>query len=215
MQVSLDGPPEIHDRIRGEGAFEKAVRGIDNLKRKGIRVLVSFTAMKENYRSFGKMTRICRAHEVDKHWWDRVVTDDPTLFLTTEEFRSISNTAAGLAHKYSFISNSRSLQWIPEGTCNYECSAGKRLLIILANGDMMACRRLPLVIGNIREQMEEGRNLSEMIDKNPVMKKLAAPVYPEKCMKCRYYFLCRAGGRCVTYAQTGKLDAADVNCYIE
>lgn len=30
VQVSLDGPRDIHDRIRGEGSFELALRGIDH-----------------------------------------------------------------------------------------------------------------------------------------------------------------------------------------
>lgn len=210
VQISLDGPQRIHDRIRGEGSFERALCGIDHLKRHKVRVLVSFTAMKDNYDSFEELAGVCRKHHVDKLWWDRVVTDDPTLYLTTEEFKALSEKAARLARRFRFISNDRALQWIPGGTCGYECSAGRRLLIALPNGDLMACRRLPFVIGNVGDS--EG--LAEIVDKNPVMQMLAKPVLTEKCVRCKHYFKCKAGSRCVTYAQTGRLDVPDVNCYL-
>ena len=210
VQVSLDGPEEIHDRIRGAGSFARAVEGIDLLKKYGIRVLVSFTAMKENIASFKKLADVCKKHRVDKLWWDRVVTDDASLYLTTEEFQSLVQKASRLAKRYPFVSNSRALEWIPGGDCSYTCSAGKRLLIILPNGDLMACRRLPFVIGNI----DDRDTLAEIVDDHPLMKKLAAPVFPEKCVRCRHFVRCGGGSRCVTYAQTGSLEEGDVNCWI-
>lgn len=210
VQVSLDGSEKVHDRIRGEGSFKKALKGIDHLKTQGIKVLVSFTVMQENYREFRKVAAVCASHKVDKLWWDRVVTDDAAQYITTDQFKEISKTAAGLAKRYPFISNTRALQWIPEGGCGYECSAGKRLLIILANGDMMACRRLPFVIGNIGQVPR----LQPMLKSNDIMKKLAAPVFPKGCKECPHFYKCAGGARCVTYAQTGLLNVRDVNCYL-
>ena len=210
VQVSLDGSEKVHDLIRGAGNFQKALRGIDHLKEAGIKVLVSFTVMQQNYREMKTVAAVCAGHLVDKLWWDRVVTDDATQYLTTEQFRSTSLQAARLAKRYSFISNTRALEWIPEGGCGYECSAGKRLLILLANGDMMACRRLPFVIGNIREVSQ----LQTFLEENEFMKKLAAPSFPEGCTNCRFFYKCGGGARCVTYAQTGRLDQKDVNCYL-
>ena len=210
VQVSLDGSEKVHDAIRGEGSFKRSLSGIDCLKKHGIRVLVSFTVMQENYKDFKKVAVVCARHKVDKLWWDRVVTDDPEQYVTTSQFKEISKVAAGLARRHSFISNSRALQWIPEGSCSYECSAGKRLLIILANGDMMACRRLPFVIGNIAEVSD----LKTWLKSNEIMKKLAAPAFPKDCVQCPHFYKCAGGARCVTYAQTGRLDVRDVNCYV-
>ena len=210
VQVSLDGSIKVHDAIRGAGSFDKALRGIDFLKAHGVKVLVSFTVMQGNYREFKKVAAVCAAHKVDKLWWDRVVTDDATQYVTTTQFKEMSVSAAALAGRYPFISNSRALQWIPDDSCGYECSAGKRLLIILANGDMMPCRRLPFVIGNIAEVSA----LKPMLESNEIMKKLAAPAFPKGCAQCPHFYKCAGGARCVTYAQTGKLDVKDVNCYL-
>ncbi|MCQ2518484.1 MAG: radical SAM protein [Lachnospiraceae bacterium] len=209
VQVSLDGPSETHDAIRGKGQFEKALKGIDSLKRYGIKVLVSFTAMKENYESFSLLAEVCKEHFVDKLWWDRVVTDDANIFLTTKEFKTISKTASKLKSKYSFISNDRALQGLPDKTCGYSCSAGHRLLIVLANGDMMACRRLPFIIGNILTD----EDIEKTVRLSPIMNKLSIPDIPSDCKKCPHALVCMGGAKCVTYAQTGKLGIKDINCY--
>ncbi|MCR5743961.1 MAG: radical SAM protein [Lachnospiraceae bacterium] len=210
VQISLDGPQKVHDLIRGEGNFQRAVAGIDHLKSAGVRVLVSFTIMKQNCETFREVARVCAKHHVDKLWWDRVVTDDESQYLTTEEFRKASETASRLSKKYDFINNGRALQWIPEDNCGYECSAGKRLLIILANGDMMACRRLPFVIGNIYRVDD----LDSFLEENETMKMLRKPRFPKECVGCKYFYKCGGGSLCVTYAQTGKLGIRDVNCYL-
>jgi len=210
VQISLDGDEKVHDAIRGAGNFSKALTGIDNLKREGVRVLVSFTVMQSNCGVFKKVAQVCAKHHVDKLWWDRVVTDDATQYVSTEQFKAMSEGAARLAKRYTFISNSRALQWMPSGGCGYECSAGKRLLIILANGDMMPCRRLPFVIGNIRDV----GSLGEFLENNETMNMLARPRFPKECVSCKYFYKCGGGSLCVTYAQTGKLNIRDVNCYM-
>ena len=74
----------------------------------------------------------------------------------------------------------------------------------------MPCRRLPFVIGNLAEG-----ELSDLIAESAIMKALADPAPPEGCEKCRYLERCHGGAKCVTYAQTGKLNARDVNCWIK
>jgi len=49
IQISLDGScAKTHDRIRGRGNFEKAIRGIRILVRHGIDVKVMFTLQRCN-----------------------------------------------------------------------------------------------------------------------------------------------------------------------
>lgn len=217
VQVSLDGSEQYHDQIRGKGNYQKTFQGVDLLKRHGVKVLVSFTAQKSNYRTFLALARACAAHRVDKLWWDRVVTQTPeekdTLALTTGQFRFLVRMTNILALYYRktgklLISNSRALQnpWGVQG-CDYLCSAGKNLLIILANGDLMPCRRLPFVIGNVKDAPIE-----ETVQNSTLMKELAIPRYPKGCVKCKKFDSCRGGARCVTYGQTRDLHRKDVNC---
>lgn len=49
LQISLDGStPDVHDRVRGEGSFEKTVRGLDCLADEGIYPNIAVTVMKGN-----------------------------------------------------------------------------------------------------------------------------------------------------------------------
>ena len=211
VQVSIDGTKDIHDKIRSEGSFDKAFEGIDELKKAGVKVLVSFTAMKFNFRSFESVAAECKKHNVDKLWWDRVVSDDVNVYLTSAEFKEMSQKAVKCKKKYPFVSNDRALQGLLNNECGYECSVGKRLLIVLANGDMMACRRLPFVIGNIFEE----DNLDALLLKSDVLKKLRHIPIPQECIGCRFSAKCAGGAKCVTYAETGRLDCKDVNCYLK
>lgn len=49
VQVSLDGSsPEVHDRLRGRGSFQQAVRGIGLLRKHGINVVIRVTVTQWN-----------------------------------------------------------------------------------------------------------------------------------------------------------------------
>lgn len=219
VQVSLDGIKESHDKVRGDGNFDKALWGIDNLKKAGVRVLVSFTAQRDNYKDFENLARVCRKHKVDKLWWDRVVTycetDAKEKALSTKEFHSLVKRAKWLKMLYRFlkytteISNQRALQFAGTRDCGYVCGAGGNLIIFLADGSVMPCRRLPFVVGNIKE-----KSLERIITESDVMQELKNFVAPRECMYCKEFNRCRGGAKCITYAQTGNWKNKDVNCFV-
>ena len=222
VQISLDGTPEQHDAIRGGGNFARALEGIDRLKEEGVDVIVSFTAQKSNYRSLSKLARICEAHGVDKLWWDRVVTETPEdaerLALTTGQFEKTVRKAGKLNKKYarpngrSLVSLERSLQFFGcDGRCGiYKCRVGGNMLTLLADGSVMPCRRLPFVIGNIKDG-----EFDEIINSSDLVARMREAPLPEKCAGCAYEETCHGGAKCVTYGQTGELFAKDVNCFIK
>ena len=213
VQISLDGCERVHDAIRGKGSFRRALRGIDLLKAEGIRVLVSFTAQARNRRQLLPLALCCRAHGVDKLWFDRVVIpagdDREGLSLSTEQYRRLVNAAARL-RKLTPLRGDRALQFLSfgSGSC-YHCGAGGELLILLADGSLMPCRRLPFVIGALGDG-----ELSEILENSPLMRSLREAPIPEACSACPHASRCRGGAKCVTYAQTGRLFARDVNCWL-
>ena len=134
VQVSLDGTRRIHNAVRGSGSFERAMRGIDWLKKEGVSVHVSFTAQRTNLNQLRPLARVCRVHKVDKLWFDRVVItsdeDRSRLSLTTDEYKKLVETAG---KKYK--------GWRTEGytrkqrnyavPCKCSCSEGLFILQIL------------------------------------------------------------------------------------
>jgi len=65
--VSLDGLKDVHDKFRGlNGAFEKAVEGLKNLKSVGILSGVRFTLTKFNAEEVDKILDLCESLEVER-----------------------------------------------------------------------------------------------------------------------------------------------------
>ena len=212
VQVSLDGGEKAHDAIRGEGSFALAVRGLRALRAEGIFTSVSFTAQRGNLRELPKLARVCRDLGVDKLWFDRVIIpaaeDDHRLSLTPEEFQALIRKAAKLRRRYP-VKCVRSLQFLPCETDRtvYRCSAGERLLIVLADGSVMACRRLPISVGSVKTS-----DLLTIYRDSPQMQALRESGIPAGCSSCSYAAQCAGGAKCVTYARLGRWDLPDPDC---
>ena len=48
ISVSVDGGPSVHDRIRGGGSYERALRALRLIQLTGKRPAIQFTLMKSN-----------------------------------------------------------------------------------------------------------------------------------------------------------------------
>ena len=211
VQISLDGCRKTHDAIRGEGSFQQAVEGICALKTQGLFVSISFTAQRQNQRELKKLARYCSDLGVDKLWFDRViipaVEDSQHLTLGKADFARL-NKQAGRLNRRGMVFCGRALQFLHcQSKLVYHCSAGEDLLVVLANGDVMPCRRLPFVLGNVRDS-----TLLTLHRESPVMQSLRAAQIPEGCRACRYAALCRGGSKCLAYAKTGRYDIPDPDC---
>ena len=211
VQVSLDGLRDTHDKIRGKGSFDLAIRGIRELKAQGIFVTIAFTAQRENYGELGRLADFCNNLGADKLWFDRVVIpeneDKNNLSIGSKEYMALCRKASRL-NRSGKISCARALQFIPCREKNiYSCNAGNRLLAVLADGTVMPCRRLPIEAGNVMqsELLTIYRESTELI-------KLRKAEIPEKCKQCKYAQNCRGGARCIAYARLGKYDLPDPDC---
>ncbi len=211
VQVSLDGCEETHDAIRGKGSFRSATEGIRRLLAQDIDTTVSFTAQRKNLRELPKLARYCRRLGVNKLWFDRVVIpsheDTEQLSLTPRDFDRLCRRAARLNRSRS-VSCARALQFIP---CRdkhiYRCTAGTRLLTVLADGTIMACRRLPLELGNVHDS-----DLLTVYRSAPELLALRQAKLPSDCEGCAYADACAGGAKCIAYARTGRCGAADPDC---
>jgi radical SAM protein with 4Fe4S-binding SPASM domain len=64
VQVSIDGPTaEVHDRVRGPGAFDRAWQGIERLQRAGVgeRLALNVTLMRPNVASVAEIVALAEA----------------------------------------------------------------------------------------------------------------------------------------------------------
>lgn len=220
VQVSLDGGRETHDRIRGNGAFEAACRGIRQLRKVGIPVWIAFTAHSGNFKEFGTVAATARRLKADRVWADRMVplgrgASLKTVPLSpddTRRFMEIMATARIAAKRAWFnrttVAMHRALQFKAGGP-PYHCRAGDELIAVMPNGDLVPCRRMPITVGNLFQEQ-----LADLYFSAPLFLRLRDPeCIPESCGECPHRRKCRGGLKCLAYAMHGDPFRRDPGCW--
>ena len=217
VQVSLEGDKRLNDFIRGKGVYKKVGSAIKNLKKYNIFTSISFTATKLNYKKFPKVVRYAEKLKVNNVWSDRYIPLGSNLdndFLmnideTKEYLNIMKKERCRLKSKKSYtnVSMNRALQFIPINDFPYYCTAGKTLLTVMENGDLVPCRRMPIVVGNLLKD-----NMYNLYNNSDVLKDLRKDNIPKDCKDCEHSSLCKGGLKCLTYALTGSYKRKDVGC---
>ena len=222
VQVSLEGSEATHDSIRGKGNYRKAVEALRVLVKAKVQTQISFTAHRGNYREFPEVARVGRQLGVTRVWADRLIPSGEgqalrDLSLSPEqvrEFFELMWAARAEGRRRWFgrteISMRRALQSLVAGGRPYHCTAGDTLLTVLPNGDLVPCRRMPIVVGNLmttplRTLYEDHSLLRALRDRSKVS---------AGCGKCGLSGSCRGGLRCLAFALTGDPFRADPGCWL-
>jgi len=220
VQVSLEGSKKKNDYVRGKGVYKKVGEAIKLLNKYHIFTSVSFTATKINYREFPKVVKYAEKLGVNNVWTDRFIplgtSYDKEFTLNKEETQEyldiISKENIRLRRKKSktHVSMYRALQFTRTQNIAYHCTAGKELLTVMENGDLVPCRRMPIYIGNLLKE-----DMYELYKNNKILKDLQNPVVPEGCKHCDDAKHCMGGLKCLTYALTGSYKLKDPGCNID
>jgi len=220
VQVSLEGGKRINDYVRGNGVYKKVGEAIKLLKKHNVYVSLSFTATKLNYKEFPKVIKYACKCGVDTVWSDRFIplgtSYDKEFQMNKEEtneyLRIMANERKKLKFKNSntHIAMYRALQFQKTNNYPYACTAGNSLLTVMENGDLVPCRRMPIVVGNLLKD-----DMYDLYKNNKVLKDLRKDTTPDDCKKCEHSKGCAGGLKCLTYAIFGDLNHKDVGCNIE
>ncbi len=210
LQVSLEGPnAEIHDRLRGKGSFDAAVRGIKNLIGIGIIPIVSTAVSKLNENHIAKTSRFLSKLGIQEHnllWMHakgRGASNAEELFVPAENIAGVMKKLKGLYREQEIIlDNVESLKVrvrTKRGRKNDLCNNCYEKICVNADGHVYPCASLNgdkhFDAGSIRKKslkdiwlnskvMERGR-------RNSVRNK------PE-CRSCYLEYFC--GGGCTSHS---------------
>lgn len=77
----------------------------------------------------------------------------------------------------------------------------------MENGDLVPCRRMPIVVGNLLKD-----NMYELYKNNKVLKELRLNKIPDDCSECEHSEMCHGGLKCLTYALYKELNHKDIGC---
>lgn len=218
VQVSLEGGQKTNDYIRGKGTYKKIAKGIKNLKKYNIFTSISFTATTLNYKEFPKVVSYAKKYKVDNVWSDRYIplgdSEDKNLALNvsqTQEYLSImAKERLKLKRKQynkTTISMYRALQFQKTNDFAYGCTAGDTLLTVMENGDLVPCRRMPIVVGNLLKD-----DMYKLYKTNSILKELRKNTIPDDCNDCEHAQMCHGGLKCLTYAIYKDLNHKDIGC---
>ena len=219
VQVSLEGGKRTNDFIRGKGVYNKVANAVDNLRKHNIYTSISFTATHINYKEFPKVVKFAIKHDVNNVWSDRYIPlgdNDKSLIMTkndTYEFFNILNKERlNLIRNKSktSIAMYRALQFQFTNDYAYKCTAGDTLLTVMENGDLVPCRRMPIVVGNLLND-----SMYNLYKNSKILKDLRKNTIPDDCKECEHANRCSGGLKCLTYAIYKNLNNKDFGCNIE
>jgi radical SAM protein with 4Fe4S-binding SPASM domain len=226
IQVSLEGPPDLHDSIRGKGSFAAAAKGVEQLVGVGNRVSANVTLSRLNVGTIDETVEIARGMGFYGIGFSRMVPCGKgkgllDSFLTPRELKAAYQRIISLSHPSFEVVSGDPLAGtlletkIPSG-CNLTlsgCSAGFSGVTIASDGAVMPCRRIGLVAGNLRK-----KSLRAIWASSKLLWQLRnRESYKGECGRCSLWPSCR-GCRAVAYAYSltqGKADlfADDPQCW--
>ena len=220
VQLSIDGDRKTHDYLRAEGDYDRVFSVAEKLEENGIKTYISFTANKENFKFLPIVAKECRKRKITKLWSDRLVPigngeDLKNLAITKEDLLSYvsylkkasGNIVTRKLYPKTTVTKNRALQFQNTDGEIYSCSAGRSLITVDEFGNILPCRRMPLVCGNVLKE-----NLSDVYFNNEVFVKLRMNSIPEECISCKYSYKCRGGAKCQSYALFNSFYKKDPAC---
>lgn len=220
VQLSIDGNKKIHNELRALGDYERVFCMAEKLEKCGIKTHISFTANKKNYKYLPKIAAECRKRKITRLWTDRLVPIGngrtiEELKITKKEMpeyikalkRAQGNFIIKKLYPKTEVFQGRALQFQGMEKDIYSCSAAKSFITVDEFGQIMPCRRMPIICGNIFDN-----TLEEIYYHNEIFLDLRKEKVPKECIKCKYAFLCGGGAKCQSYAEKGQYDCADPAC---
>jgi len=227
IQVSVEGPPELHASIRGRGSFNAATKGVELLVSEGNRVTANVTLSRLNVHKIEETVEVARAMGFSGIGFSRIVPCGrgkslSDHLLTPQELKSAYQKIFSLNTPSFEVVSGDPLAGTLSGTtpsvgCNLTlsgCSAGFSGVTITGDGSVMPCRRIGLVAGNLKK-----KSLRTIWASSRLLWQLRRKEsYTGKCGRCSLWPSCR-GCRAVAYAYSltqGKPDlfADDPQCWM-
>ncbi len=216
VSISLDGAsPEAHDRVRGQGCFDRIMNGIEHLRGK-IDFQINTTITKRNEGEILPMFDLAeklgakalhffflvptgRGREKDQI--SSVEQDKILRLIDLENAKRSLETQVTCAPQYARIAK------VKEGKRHSGgCLAGSSFVFVSRSGEVYPCGYLPLKAGSIRKQ-----SFLEIWQNSSILKSLRERGLKGKCGECGYRKIC-GGCRARAFALTGDHLESDPSC---
>ncbi len=234
--TSIDGTKLVHDKLRGDGSYEKTILFIKSLVERNAIFEVCFVPTRMNYKEFPILIERLIEIGVTRFDYNTLSAEGNCYYSYKElalkfpdEQREFMNIIKGINDKYNlnlpfkyqkYLSledkyialknNNRTKSISPPSLWN--CSAGKTSCAILPDGWLIPCSAFyQFKGGNVKDcdflDAWNTSNWNAIFD----LEQFTSKDIPE-CTNCKYNILCGAGCKGLNYLFTGKLLAPDIEC---
>jgi radical SAM protein with 4Fe4S-binding SPASM domain len=228
VQISIEGPEDVHDAIRGNGSYLFSLKGVKFLLNAGIETTLNVTLSDVNAGSFMETITLSASLGVHRLGFSRLVPSGRGFLMLDnmlkrgkmreiyEKIFSLNTNGLDIVSGDPLTSQMSVKDNVDSGMVPLGgCAAGIAGLTILPDGTITPCRRLFVPIGNVRKD-----SLRDIWTNSSVLNMLRdKSEYKGKCGSCKRWANCR-GCRAIAYAfsqSTGEnnLFAEDPQCFIE
>jgi radical SAM protein with 4Fe4S-binding SPASM domain len=217
FKISLDGPPGVHDRLRGcAGAGLAAQQAIATLVTMGFDVQVTTTLMRENLQGIEELLAWTAQAGCSRHNFVEVVPIGraaPDMVLTAEQRRRARQAIHRAAHKYQRRGHSvmAKLPFTGAAPGGLRCTGGAEECGILADGSIVGCRLMPdIVEGNVRDSSL--REIWSAPDTFGLFRRLVPGRLSTPCRTCEHGASCLGGCHAFARVLTGDFFGPDTRC---
>lgn len=214
VQISIDGVcAEKHDYIRGKGNYERTISNVRVMSKAGIPLSAHYVLSQDTTPLNEAFFQTLIANGIQQIAFSRLVpfgNAQKADMLSKEDTKSTFEFIEKMSQKYT--SSGLSFGKTRPLWCNFgyegKCPVGFQTITILENGDIMPCRRLPIVLGNIKTD-----SFFKVWYTSPVLEAIRDRSRIDVCGTCKMEENC-GGARCIAYAFTGDYLAVDPQCWI-
>lgn len=225
--VSLDGPPQVHDRVRGiKGAYDRALEGVRFAKSLGLKVGLRFTITALNWWYVDDvlttveregLDRICFYHLAYVGRAERKLDIDNSTRLRVVEH--LLDRAKSVNYELLTAGNPVDgvLAYLSTGSpevlkllqANGGNRSGERIAYISPEGVIYPDQFTPVPLG-------VGPHLMELWDRpTPLVQRLRDRGRYVECSSCPFFSICNGGLRGRALSVSGDIWARDPSCYLQ
>ena len=228
-QISLDSHiPQIHDKLRGFGSYERVIKSINILKKSGVAVGIDCVVSKNNISTLTNfikwigdmkikyltLIKIKKGALSDREYQrlspSYLEYSNLIKYVCSRKFNDMPNITldCGSVSNLQEVTELKNLNKIPVAGC----PIGHHLICISPNGDIFPCASLlekRFCLGNVLKD-----DIKDIWKNNKLLKefRLIKKKVNGKCKNCERLDICRAGCRGISYHMTKKLFDSDPTC---
>lgn len=205
FSISIDGPKDIHETLRGKNTFGPTIKTIELLRKNGLYVNMQATISKINQKYIENIIKTGKRLQVNRISFMRLKgigagANYKELILNTNETKKLNEKLYALTKKEkdvyvmtkdSFVNTldtnliKEAKELGPQYICG-GCRAGMEMLYISYKGEIYPCPFLRIFLGNIFKD-----DIWDIWLNSPVLQNLRNKEKYSKCSKCEYWQVCR------------------------